>query len=474
MPKFLKATAAWRISIWTTAAFAVGTALAFSIVYFLVAKAMQERSDAWLSGEAEVLARVAATTPENHLYNRIVREVAELATQEVPDDRNERGQRLNSVFFFENDPNNNKTPLWVGPGSEIPFIKSVEQSHPVPGIPEFIKVEGWPTTFRVVTRNENGRTIYLGLSSRGVNYLLRTLTHRFLVLWGTTVLMGFLVSYLSVHRTLLRVQRITDTVARIGSGDLGERLPAPTNSDEISRLAKTFNHMLDRIQSSVAQLRSVTDAVAHDLKSPVTSIRGTLESVLSNEPDERWRDSVCEAIDGLDTLLNLLNTTLDVAEAQAGALSLNRSAVDFSAVVTQLVDLYQPAMADRHHQLLIEVEDHVVVDADAHLLHRIVSNLLDNELAHLPQGRQINIRLRKGQGSAELVIEDNGPGFPPEVTSRAFERFAKGKTSQGHGLGLAFVGAIVTAHGGSVRIFDRPQGGAVVNLTLPANVLQPI
>ena len=105
---------------------------------------------------------------------------------------------------------------------------------------------------------------------------------------------------MSAHRTLLRVQRITDTVARIGSEDLGERLPEPINSDEISRLAKTFNHMLDRIQSSVNELRSVTDAVAHDLKSPVTSIRGALESVLSSEPNEKWRDSVGEAIEGVD------------------------------------------------------------------------------------------------------------------------------------------------------------------------------
>src|ERR1700686_2640704 len=107
MPKFLQATAAWRISIWTTLAFALGTALAFSIVYSLVAKAFQERSDAWLSGEAEVLARVSADTPQDHLYNTIVGEVAELATQELPDERNESGQRLNSVFFMEIDPNDN-------------------------------------------------------------------------------------------------------------------------------------------------------------------------------------------------------------------------------------------------------------------------------------------------------------------------------------------------------------------------------
>ena len=413
MPKFLQPTAAWRISIWTTLAFALGTGLAFSIVYFLVAKNMQERSDAWLSGEAEVLARVSADTPQDHLYNRIVGEVAELAAREVPDERNSRGQRLNSVFFLESDPNNNGSPLWVGPGSDDAFLKAFQGTTFASGIPQSVKVKGWPTTFRVVSRRENGRTIYLGLSSRGARYLLRTLTRRFLVLYGTTVLMGFLISYMSAHRTLLRVQRITDTVARIGSQDLGERLPPPVNSDEISRLAKTFNHMLDRIQTSVNELRSVTDAVAHDLKSPVTSIRGALESALSSsEPNERWRDSVGDAIEGLDRLLSALDTTLDVAEAQAGALRLDRSTVDLSAVVKQLVDLDQPAMDERHHELMVDVQDHVVVDADWGLLHRVLSNLIENEIAHLPVGCQIAIRLRLRDGSAKLVIED-GPGFPP-------------------------------------------------------------
>src|ERR1700731_3689148 len=172
MPKTLRTTAAWRISIWTTLAFALGTAVAFTIVYFLVAQGVRDRSDTWLSGEAEVLAQVSADTPTDHLYKRIVGEVAELATQELPDERNARGQRLNSVFFLESDPNNNESPLWVGPGSHDVFLKAIQRSEPVPGIPQFITVEGWPTTFRVVARQENGRTIYLGLSSRGARYLL--------------------------------------------------------------------------------------------------------------------------------------------------------------------------------------------------------------------------------------------------------------------------------------------------------------
>src|SRR5580700_5647861 len=165
MPKLLQTTAAWRISIWTTLAFALGTALAFSIVYFLVARAIQERSD------AEVLARVSANMPRDRLYKRIIGEVAELATRELPDERNARGQSLNSVFFLESESNSNESPLWVGPGSDELFLKAIQKAKLVPGVPQSVPVEGWPTTFRVVFRQAKGRTMYLGLSDRGATYL---------------------------------------------------------------------------------------------------------------------------------------------------------------------------------------------------------------------------------------------------------------------------------------------------------------
>jgi signal transduction histidine kinase len=472
MPKNLRATAAWRISIWTTLAFALGTAVAFSVVYYLVAQGIRERGDTWLSGEAEVLAQVSADTPRDRLYKRVVREVAELATQEVPDERNARGERLNSVFFLATDPNNSESPLWVGPGSNDAFVRAIQRAKLVPGTPKSIAVEGWLQTFRVVVKVQNGRTVYLGLSDRGAKHLLHTLARRFLIIWGGMFLLGFVISYWSARRTLLRVERITETVARIGTEDLEERLPEPANSDEISRLAKTFNRMLDRLQSSVNQLRTVTGAVAHDLKSPVTLIRGTLESALCREGNEKWRDSVGEAVEDLDRLLQLLNTTLDLAEAEAGALHMDRGPVDFSDVVGQLVDIYHPAMAERHHEVTSDLEPHVVVDADLPLMNRVVSNLLENELTHLPVGCRVSIRLHSQQGSAELVIEDNGPGFPPDIGSRAFERFVKGKHSPGHGLGLAFVDAVVQAHGGVARISDRAGGGAVITLSLPVRVLQ--
>jgi signal transduction histidine kinase len=401
-----------------------------------------------------------------------VREVAELATQEVPDERNARGERLNSVFFLATNPSNNDAPLWVGPNPKDAFVTAIQRSQLVPGPPKSITVEGYRQTFRVVEKAQNGRTVYLGLSDHGARHVLHTLARRLLMVWGGMFLLGFVISYWSARRTLHRVELITETVARIGTEGLEERLPEPVNSDEISRLAKTFNHMLDRLQSSVSQLRTVTGGIAHDLKSPVTLIRGTLESALCNEGDDKWRDSVGEAIEDLDRLLQLLNTTLDLAEAEAGALHIDRGAVDFSEVVRQLVDIYQPAMAEHHHDMTTDLEEHVVVDADATLLNRVVSNLLENELTHLPTGCQVKIRLYSHQGSAVLVVEDNGPGFPAEIGSQGFKRFVKGKDSPGHGLGLAFVDAVAQAHGGDTRVSERSGGGAVITLSLPVSLLQ--
>src|ERR1700733_15114865 len=109
----LRTTAAWRIAILTALAYALGTAITFSIVYFFVAQGIRDRSDAWLSGEAAVLVRVSADTPRDRLYNRAVREVAELASRELPEERNAKGQNLNAVFFLEEDPNDQQGPLWV-------------------------------------------------------------------------------------------------------------------------------------------------------------------------------------------------------------------------------------------------------------------------------------------------------------------------------------------------------------------------
>jgi signal transduction histidine kinase len=458
-----RSSAAWRIAGWPTVAFAIGSAVAFAIVYLIIARDIRQRSDEWLSGEAETLADVSANTPRDNLYERLVQEVAELATHEVaPSGEQRQGQ--NTVFFLQTTPN--LEPIWVGPRPREPFMRAIEDAHLVPGTPASVKVAGWGRPFRIVYDAQVGGGTYLGFSDVAGSKMLARLTASCLLAWATTVLLGFAIAWIIVHRTLARVVRITETVSQIGTDDLGTRVPEGSSSDEISRLSQTFNRMLDRIQASVHQLHVLTDSVAHDLKSPVTSIRGSLEVVLSEGATANWRERVAEAIEGLDRLSQVLNTTLDLAEADAGALRLHKQTLDLSELLQQLIDLYLPAMDEHRHRVIAKLEP-IAICGDLSLLNRAIANLLDNEIAHLPPAKEITVSLQAREGAAAIVIEDNGPGFPRELRDRALDRFVKGEQSSGHGLGLAFVAAVAQAHGGYVRIDDRPEGGAVIVLCLP-------
>ena len=459
-------SAAWRIAIWPAAVFAVGSAVAFAIMYVLIAGDIRERSDAWLSGEAETLADVAANTPRDALHDRLVGEVAELASREVvPEADDASGRHETSVFFLQTTPG--QEPIWVGPNPKQRFIASIQAAHLGPGAPGDVQVEGWKKAFRVVYKQRgDGGGLYLGFADVSGARMLDRLTELCLLAWAGTVVLGFLITWLAAYRTLTRVESISDTVARMGSDDLSRRLPEGPYHDEITRLSSTFNRMLDRIQSSVHQMRVLTDSVAHDLKSPVTSIRGSLEVALFDGAEGPWRERVAEAIEGLDRLSQLLNTTLDVAEADAGALQLRKERIDLSELVRQLVDLYQPAMAEHRHEVVTNLQT-CFVEVDTALLHRTIANLLDNEIAHLPPGCRISISVQPIEGDAELVVADNGPGFPPELRERAFERFVKGENSTGHGLGLAFVGAAIQAHGGYAEVAEGASGGARIVLRLP-------
>ncbi len=460
-----KKTAAWRLSIWTTFAFAVGSALAFGICYYLVSLGIRERSDQWLSGEAEVLAEVSQSTPQGSLYNRVIEEVAENASREAGE-HDENVEDRTSVFFLQKGVE--PEPLWVGPANKDEFIRAIADVDLTPGMPRTVHIPSAKIPYRVVVRPiKPAGTIYLGLSDDGAVQLLNRLTRGFIGVWIGMVVLGYMISYTSARRTLLRVENITETVSGIGTEDFSARLPESRNSDEIARLSQTFNRMLDRIQASVNQLRTVTDSVAHDLKSPVTSIRGRLEVALLEGSSADWRESVGEAVEGLDRLSQFINTTLDLAEAQAGALPLRRETVDFASIVEQFVEIYMPAMVERHHQITVAANSPVMVDVDVSLANRMLSNLLDNEMSHLPPGCKIEIRVQALDNCAELLIQDNGSGFSSEMKTRAFERFVKGKQSTGHGLGLAFVDAVVRAHGGDVKITDRPGGGAAIRLSMP-------
>jgi len=460
-------SAAWRISCWATVAFACGTLAVFVFLHQFVASDIQRRSDAWLSGEVEVLGDVAERTPKDALYDRVVGEVAELASKEVPNRLPSEDSPSNAVFFLQTG-SDGSLGLWVGAGNGAEYLNALRKVKILPDRATDVRVEGVQIPFRVASIDiDDGSHIFLGLSERDELRVLNKLRVRFFLLWLLLVMLGFGIVFFTTRRMLGHVREITEAASGIGHSDLNARVPTTRRNDEVSQLALTLNRMLDRIENSMHQLHTITDSLAHDLRSPLTAIRGKLEMSLPAVTDEEHAESIVSAIEELDRLTDFLNKSLDVAEARADALRITRSEIDLSDVLRTMIDLYEPSMSERGLDVRLEAGGEVKVLADEALLHRMIANLLDNELKHLPRGCVVTIKLQAEEDAAALTLEDNGPGFDPEVLEQVFARRVKGRGSDGHGLGLAFVDAVARAHGGTVTASNHEGGGAQIAVTLP-------
>lgn len=419
-------SAAWRISLWATLAFAIGTMLVFAMLHRFVANDIQRRSDAWLSGEVEVLGDVAQRTPKDRLYSRVVGEVAELASREVPNRQRSSGNENDSVFFLQAG-DDGPAKLWVGSGDGSANLTAIRSTKVLTDVPYDVHVKGFNVPFRVAAvRIADGSHIYLGLSERDELRVLRSLRVRFLTLWLAIVLLGFVIVFYATRRMLGHVREITEAASRIGQSDLSSRVPNTRGNDEVGHLGRTLNHMLDRIENTVHQLHTITDSLAHDLRSPLTAIRGKLETALSDDARSAQAEPIVSAIDELDRLTDFLNTSLDVAEAKADALRLSRIEIDLDKLVRGMLDLYEPSMSDKGLEVQIRSAGSVKVLADAALLHRVIANLLDNELKHLPAACIVSMFLHADEDMAMLTIEDDGPGFDIDVRRQSSSEGSEG------------------------------------------------
>ncbi|HEX7727516.1 MAG TPA: ATP-binding protein [Terracidiphilus sp.] len=467
-------SAAWRISLWATLAFTCGTIVVFIFLDRFVADDIQRRSDAWLTGEVEVLGDVAARTPNDALYSRVVGEIAELASHEVPnresaDQAPVETEDNDSVFFLQTD-RSGTLKLWVGQGDGGSHLKAIQTVRRTLDPPASIHVPGYGIPFRVASASmHDGGRVYLGLSERDEQRVLGKLRIGFFVLWLSIVLLGFAIVFFTSRRTLSHVREISEAASQIGQADLTTRVPVSRDNDEIAQLAHTLNHMLDRIESTVQQLHTMTDALAHDLRSPLTAIRGKLETSLAVARDPKQLEAIASSIDELDRLTDFLNTSLDVAEAKANALRLRLVQIDLHELLIAMIALYEPSLSEKGITIQLTSDKPLWVVGDEALVHRMMANLFDNELNHLDPGGKVVITAYMHDDRVSMCIRDDGHGFDPRIQALVFSERVKGQNSAGHGLGLAFVGAVIMAHKGSVTVKNLPVRGMEIEIQLPSS-----
>ncbi len=462
-------TAAWRLALPGIVVLALGSALVMVGGHALLSRSIRARGDAWMAAEVASLAAEIRQVGGTLAPVELDAEVRELELHEglVP---GTDGQEEDGLFFFAVMGSDGRVVASAVRGPQ-PALAAVLARLPQRDAPAWVRLPGSEYPVRVVrARLRDGRAVVGGATPYADAELLEKVSRAAVLGWLLMLGIATPVAWLAVRGALRRVDRLAEVAGSISVDALDRRLPEGPRGDEIDRLAATFNSLLGRAAAAVRQLRLVADAVAHDLRTPLTVIRGRLESAAHESRPERMSAEIASAIADVDELSRLVATTLDAAEAEAGAFRLTRSRVDLTALLDDLVELYEPAAAERGIALVVRPGPTVALWADETLLKRVIVNLLDNALAHLPAGSHVTVAARTDAAGTVLEVADDGPGFPPEVAERAFERLVRGAGSTGSGLGLTIVRAAAVAHGGRAELGRSESGGSVVRVTLPAPV----
>jgi signal transduction histidine kinase len=267
-----------------------------------------------------------------------------------------------------------------------------------------------------------------------------------------------------------RVSAIRRTAREIEAGDLTRRIPISGVEDEFARLNREINSMLDRIEHLMDGVRHVSNAIAHDLRTPLGRIRSRLEEAL------RCSDSTAQlaatarfAIRQVDDLIRMLDKLLQIAEAESGARRQSFTLVPLGTVVSDVVELYDATAEAEGITLVTEIEGEPVTLGDKNLLTSALVNLIDNALKYAGSGATVRVRATQGRDTVSMVVQDDGPGIPLAERSRVIERFYRldgSRSLPGNGLGLSIVTAITSLHRGKLSLEDAAPG-LIAGIVLP-------
>jgi signal transduction histidine kinase len=334
--------------------------------------------------------------------------------------------------------------------------------------------QGWdPSTLETgELRFADGTLVQVGKSVEA----RRDLLARFRATLGLITLLIVAIAltggWLATQSALLPIRRLIAALSRIvKTGRTDERVPVSRHDDAINELTMLFNAMLDRIEGLVRGMREALDNVSHDLRTPLTRLRGSAEMALAAPPDlDRYQEALADCVEEADRVLVMLNTLMDISEAESGAMPLRREPVRLADVVARAIDLYREVAETKGIRLIADVSADVVVDGDRVRLEQVGANLVDNAVKHTPAAGQINVEVRRDGDRALLRVRDTGSGIPADELPRIWDRLFRGDTSRadrGLGLGLSLVKAVVEAHGGSVGVTSEPGRGSTFTVSLP-------
>ncbi|WP_235515608.1 sensor histidine kinase [Sphingomonas sp. Leaf10] len=263
-----------------------------------------------------------------------------------------------------------------------------------------------------------------------------------------------------------RLWRTVDTVAAVTAGELDRRVVLLGGRDAFEDLGRSVNAMLDRIEMLVGELKMATDALAHDLRSPLTRLRATLERALAAADSEEGRVAVLRAMEEGERLLGMLDTALRITRAEAGIGRDAFTPTDLAELTADIADLFEPLAEDRGLAISVTPSDPLMVAIHREMVGQAVSNLIDNALKY--GAGTIGVSVMADSDTATIIVRDDGPGIPADRRAEALQRFGRldpSRHESGAGLGLSLVAAVARLHGGTLELGDNAPG-LIARLTI--------
>jgi signal transduction histidine kinase len=449
LPDFARTTT-FRSTLVIAGAFVLCTVVLFGFVYWQTAAYITSSFDALITGELHIF---AAEPPERwlpHINERL--------------DNDPRRVRIAGLFGADGHRiAGNLESLPGGLRPDVPADAVVVRVDNQERETEKVRL--------ATERLPDGEVLAIGRNIEEIagiaNIVRRALTLGLLPAFGLAVVLGLVLS-LRARRRLSEVNR---RIQRIVAGDLRERLPTRGGNDPFDQLAVSVNRMLGEIETLIQDIAGVGNDIAHDLRTPLTRVRARLERGRARATTlDDLRTVVDQSIGGLDQSLAVVTALLRIAEIEHNRRLEGFSQVQLAPLVREVGDLYEPIAEDKHVTLQVEAADEATVHGDRDLLFEAVANLVDNAVKFTPEGGRLTLALLRRDGESVIQVKDTGPGIPEterEAVLRRFYRSDKSRNTEGLGLGLSLVAAIVKLHGFRFTITAGP--GCTAEIAFPSH-----
>ncbi len=334
-----------------------------------------------------------------------------------------------------------------------------------------------PYKIRILTQvvDDGKYVVQIGKPMKDEEELAKVYSKVFLGSVFILLLCGIILSWIEAQKAMKGVRRVTTTARNIGQDGIDHRVELGHEGEEIEDLAETFNHMLDRIEQLMMGLKDVTNNIAHDLRTPLTRIRGLAESTLGKKDIEGYQESTGIIVEECDRLNQMINTMLEIAEVDAGLKKPEETSVDIVSLGQQAYEIFLPVAEDKGINLEFKGSSHpIIVLANTARLQRIIANLLDNAIKFTESNGIIRLEIKEAQNEAIISVKDTGIGIASKDQPRIFEKFYRVESSRstpGHGLGLSFVKSMVLSMGGSITVDSLLSQGTTFSINIPLKSL---